>query len=62
MPPAVSSLPAAAPPVRPTFTNASRAINNSERNKCRAIGREPIEIRVGIDALVVVVSEENEFA
>lgn len=43
------------------ISNASRAIRESEIEKCRAIGREPVEFRVGTDALVVVVSEENDF-
>ncbi len=41
--------------------NASRAIKSSELESCRAIGREPIELRVGTDALAVVVSKENDF-
>lgn len=43
------------------ISNASRAIKNSERESCQAIGREPIEFRVGTDALAVVVSAENDF-
>jgi phosphate transport system substrate-binding protein len=42
-------------------SNASRAIKDSEVESCRAIGREPIEFRVGTDALAVVVSQENDF-
>jgi phosphate transport system substrate-binding protein len=41
--------------------NASRAIKDSEVEACAAIGREPIEFRVGTDALAVVVSAENDF-
>jgi len=41
--------------------NASRAIKDSEVESCKAIGREPIEIRVGTDALAVVVSAQNDF-
>ncbi len=41
--------------------NASRAIRDSEIESCNAIGREPIEFRVGTDALAVVVSQDNEF-
>ncbi|GAB4580649.1 MAG: hypothetical protein Fur0022_33910 [Anaerolineales bacterium] len=41
--------------------NSSRAIRDSEIESCRAIGREPIEFRVGTDALAVVVSAENDF-
>lgn len=43
------------------IANASRAIKDSEVEACRAIGREPIEFRVGTDALAVVVSSENDF-
>ena len=42
-------------------SNASRAIKDSEVESCQAIGREPIEFRVGTDALAVVVSQENDF-
>ncbi len=41
--------------------NASRPIKDSEVESCQAIGREPIEFRVGTDALAVVVSVENDF-
>ena len=43
------------------ISNASRPIKDSERENCRAIGREPIEFRVGTDALAVVVNPNNEF-
>jgi phosphate transport system substrate-binding protein len=43
------------------IANASRAIKDSEVEDCRAIGREPLEFRVGTDALAVVVSTENDF-
>ncbi|GAB4540519.1 MAG: PstS family phosphate ABC transporter substrate-binding protein [Anaerolineae bacterium] len=43
------------------IANASRAIKDSEVESCRSIGREPIEFRVGTDALAVVVSQENDF-
>ncbi|MDE0023423.1 MAG: PstS family phosphate ABC transporter substrate-binding protein [Spirochaetaceae bacterium] len=43
-------------------SNASRAINGAEVTNCQAIGREPIEMRVGTDALAVVVSRDNTFA
>lgn len=43
------------------IANASRAINESEVESCRSIGREPIEFRVGTDALAVVVNTENDF-
>jgi phosphate transport system substrate-binding protein len=43
------------------ISNASRGIKDSEVESCRGIGREPIEFRVGTDALAVVVSQENDF-
>jgi len=43
------------------IANASRAIKDSEAEACRANGREPLEFRVGTDALAVVVSAENDF-
>jgi phosphate binding protein len=43
------------------IANASRAIKDSEVEACAAIGRTPIEFRVGTDALAVVVSAENDF-
>jgi phosphate transport system substrate-binding protein len=44
------------------ISNASRGIKDSEIESCQSIGREPIEFRVGTDALAVVVSQENDFA
>lgn len=43
------------------IANASRAIHDDEIEACAAIGRTPIEFRVGTDALTVVVSSENDF-
>jgi phosphate binding protein len=43
------------------ISNASRAIKDSEIESCKAIGREPIEFRVGTDALAVVTHPENAF-
>ncbi len=43
------------------IANASRGIRQSEIESCRAIGREPLEFRVGTDALAIVVSKENTF-
>ena len=43
------------------ISNASRPIKDSEAEKCRAIGREPIEFRVGTDALAVVTNLENDW-
>jgi phosphate transport system substrate-binding protein len=42
-------------------SGASRPIKDSEIESCRSIGREPIEFRLGTDALSVVVSQENDF-
>ncbi len=47
------------------IANASRPIKTgegSETAKCQAIGREPLEFLVGLDALAVVVSKDNTFA
>jgi phosphate transport system substrate-binding protein len=43
------------------IANSSRAIRDTEVESCQAIGREPVEFRVGTDALAVVVSAENDF-
>ena len=43
------------------ISNASRAIKDSERESCAEIGRDPIEFRVGTDALAVTVSAQNDF-
>jgi phosphate transport system substrate-binding protein len=43
------------------ISNASRPIKPEEVENCEAIGRTPIEFRVGTDALAVVVSQENDF-
>jgi len=43
------------------ISNASRPIKDSEIESCQAIGRDPIEFRVGTDALAVVVNNENNF-
>lgn len=42
-------------------SNASRPIKDSEVESCTAIGRTPIEFRVGTDALAVTVSQDNNF-
>jgi ABC-type phosphate transport system substrate-binding protein len=44
------------------ISNASRPINDEEIAACGEIGRDPIEIRVGTDALTLVVSPGNYFA
>jgi phosphate binding protein len=43
------------------IANASRAIKASEVDNCKKIGREPVEFRVGTDALSVVVNKNNAF-
>jgi len=43
-------------------SNASRPINQGETDACVANGRTPIEFFIAIDALTVVVSNENTFA
>ncbi len=44
------------------IANASRGINEDELAACDAIGRAPVEFRVGTDAIAVVVSADNDFA
>jgi phosphate transport system substrate-binding protein len=43
-------------------SNASRAIKDTEAESCKGIRREPVQFQVGIDALAVTVSTENDFA
>ena len=43
------------------ISNASRPIKDGEVENCNGIGRQPIEFVVGIDALAVTVSSENDF-
>jgi phosphate transport system permease protein len=43
------------------MADASRPIRPTEVALCQEIGREPIEFRVGTDALVIVVSQDNSF-
>ncbi|HVR31210.1 MAG TPA: PstS family phosphate ABC transporter substrate-binding protein [Acidimicrobiia bacterium] len=43
------------------ISNASRPINDEEVAACQSIGRDPLEFRVGTDALAVVVSTGNYF-
>ena len=43
------------------IANASRPIKDEEKANCEAINRNPIEFRIGTDALAVVVSTENDF-
>ena len=44
------------------ISNASRGIKDSEVESCADIDRQPIEFRVGTDALAVTVSADNDFA
>ncbi len=43
------------------IANSSRAIKAAEIENCRAIGLEPLSLRVGTDALTIVVSRDNTF-
>ncbi len=42
--------------------NASRPIRDAEMENCHSIGRSVFPIRVGTDALAVVINSENDFA
>ena len=44
------------------ISNASRKIKKEEAELCTAIGRTPLEFRVGTDALAVVINPANDFA
>ena len=44
------------------IANSSRAIRDTEIESCSTINRTPVEFQVGIDALAVTVSAENDFA
>jgi phosphate transport system permease protein len=43
------------------IANASRSIKRAEVELCKKIKRQPIEFRVGTDALAVVMSQQNDF-
>lgn len=43
------------------ISNASRPIRDSEREAAREAGRDPIEFRLGMDALAVVVNPQNDW-
>ncbi len=43
------------------IANASRAIKKEEAENCAAIGRTPLEFRVGTDALAIVINPANDF-
>jgi len=47
--------------IRPQIVNASREITASELEQCAQVDIEPIQFRVGTDALAIVVSADNEF-
>lgn len=47
--------------IRPHIVNASRPIRHTEIAQCAQVGIEPIEFRVGTDALAIVVSADNDF-
>ncbi len=47
--------------VESDISNASRAIKQEEIDLCRTNGREPIQFRVGTDAIAIVVSTDNTF-
>lgn len=43
------------------IATASRKIKDAELKNCQAIGRTPIEFRIGTDAIAFVVSKDNDF-
>lgn len=43
------------------IANASRAMTRAENEACRKTRRNPVEFRVGTDAIAVVVSQKNDF-
>ncbi len=43
------------------ISDASRRISDSEKEKCAAKNIQPIELQVGVDALALVTSTNNEF-
>ena len=43
------------------ISNASRPIKDAEFENCHAIGRDVFPVRVGTDALVVVLNSDNDF-
>lgn len=43
------------------IVNASRPIDATEQTQCQAIGRQPLELQIGTDALVIAVSQQNDF-
>lgn len=43
------------------ISNASRPIKEGEVTNCQSIGRDPIEFRIGTDALAVAINPENDW-
>ena len=43
------------------ISNASRAIKDDEVAACQSINRNPIEFRIGTDALAIVINKDNTF-
>ena len=46
---------------RPQIVNASRPAKQSEIDRCRSVGINPLAFRVGTDALAITVSVDNDF-
>lgn len=46
---------------RPQIVNASRPAKQSEIDRCRSVGINPLALRVGRDALAIAVSADNDF-
>ncbi len=46
---------------RPQIVNASRPVTQSEIDRCRSVGVNPLSFRVGTDALAITVSADNDF-
>ena len=43
------------------FSNASREMKDSELEACAANGITPVQLKIGIDALAIVVNQDNDF-
>lgn len=46
---------------RTDINDASRPINDNETERCAANGIEPVEFRIGTDAIAITVNSENDF-
>ena len=46
---------------RPQIVNASRPVTESEIERCRRVGIEPLGFHIGVDALALTVSADNDF-